>query len=175
MNAIQELLNLDITSVFSRIVIILFAIVAMYELIGKVSIIINKPVSWVRKKNEDHELLMQTISNLSNLTEKQKSDVEQSIRHDKLIKEDLSKVVNTLNIINDKLDAMEKKTDDSERAKLKDRIAQAYRKHHESGEWTRMDKEAYEGLIRDYEAHGGKNSFVHDICEPESFTWKIID
>ena len=63
--------------------IILFAIVAMYELIGKVSIIINKPVSWVRKKNEDHELLMQTISNLSNLTEKQKSDVEQSIRHDK--------------------------------------------------------------------------------------------
>ena len=70
---------------------------------------------------------------------------------------------------------MEKKTDDSERAKLKDRIAQAYRKHHESGEWTRMDKEAYEGLIRDYEAHGGKNSFVHDICEPESFTWKIID
>lgn len=92
MNAIQELLNLDITSVFSGIVIILFSIVAMYELIGKVSIIINKPVSWVRKKNEDHELLMQTISNLSNLTEKQKSDVEQSIRHDKLIETRLNEL-----------------------------------------------------------------------------------
>ena len=92
MNTIQELLNLDITSVFYGIVIILFAIVAMYELIGKVSIIINKPVSWVRKKNEDHELLMQTISNLSNLTEKQKSDVEQSIRHDKLIETRLNEL-----------------------------------------------------------------------------------
>ena len=92
MNAIQELLNLDITSVFSGIVIILFSIVAMYELIGKVSIIINKPVSWVRKKNEDHELLMQTISNLSNLTKKQKSDVEQSIRHDKLIETRLNEL-----------------------------------------------------------------------------------
>ena len=92
MNAIEKLLNLDITSVFSGIAIILFAIVAMYELIGKVSIIINKPVSWVRKKNEDHELLMQTISNLSNLTEKQKSDVEQSIRHDKLIETRLNEL-----------------------------------------------------------------------------------
>lgn len=92
MNAIEKLLNLDITSVFSGIVIILFSIVAMYELIGKVSIIINKPVSWVRKKNEDHELLMQTISNLSNLTEKQKSDVEQSIRHDKLIETRLNEL-----------------------------------------------------------------------------------
>lgn len=92
MNAIEKLLNLDITSVFSGIVIILFSIVAMYELIGKVSIIINKPVSWVRKKNEDHELLMQTISNLSNLTKKQKSDVEQSIRHDKLIETRLNEL-----------------------------------------------------------------------------------
>ena len=92
MNAIEKLLNLDITSVFSGIVIILFSIVAMYEVIGKVSIIINKPVSWVRKKNEDHELLMQTISNLSNLTKKQKSDVEQSIRHDKLIETRLNEL-----------------------------------------------------------------------------------
>lgn len=92
MNAIEKLLNLDITSVFSGIVIILFAIVALYELIGKVSIIINKPVGWVRKKNEDHELLMQTISNLSNLTEKQKNDVEQSIRHDKLIETRLNEL-----------------------------------------------------------------------------------
>ena len=92
MNALEKLLNLDITSVFSGIVIILFSIVAMYEVIGKVSIIINKPVSWVRKKNEDHELLMQTISNLSNLTKKQKSDVEQSIRHDKLIETRLNEL-----------------------------------------------------------------------------------
>lgn len=74
-----------------------------------------------------------------------------------------------------KLDRMEAKSDASELAKLKDRIAQAYRKYHEAGKWTRMDKESYDGLIRDYEAHGGSNSFVHTICEPESYTWEIID
>ena len=75
----------------------------------------------------------------------------------------------------DKLNLMEAKNDASELAKLKDRIAQAYRKYHEAGKWTRMDKESYEGLIQDYEAHGGSNSFVHTICEPESFTWEIVD
>lgn len=31
-----------------------------------------------------------------------------------------------------------------------------------------MEKEAFEDLIADYEAHGGENSFVHSICKPES-------
>ena len=38
-----------------------------------------------------------------------------------------------------------------------------------------MEREAFNDLISDYEAHGGQNSFVHSICEPESQTWNVID
>lgn len=130
---------------------------------------------WLRKRNEDHELLLSTTKRLALLENQRSIDVKESIRHDKAIKEDLSKVASVVDQIIDKLDLMEAKHDASELAKLKDRIAQAYRKYHETGKWTRMDKESYDGLIKDYEAHGGSNSFVHTICEPESYTWEIVD
>ena len=57
----------------------------------------------------------------------------------------------------------------------KDRISQSYRYYHAKGQWNSMEKEAFDGLIRDYESHGGENSFVHSVCEPESCTWKIVD
>ena len=41
--------------------------------------------------------------------------------------------------------------------------------------WNHMAKEALEGLIRQYESHGGSNSFVHSIVEPEIQTWKLVD
>ena len=130
---------------------------------------------WMQKRNADHKLLLSTTQKLSLLETQQDIDVKESIRHDKAIKEDLSRVSSVVEQIIAKLDRMEAKSDASELAKLKDRIAQAYRKYHEAGKWTRMDKESYDGLIRDYEAHGGSNSFVHTICEPESYTWEIID
>jgi len=68
---------------------------------------------------------------------------------------------------------MQKKSDASERARLKDRIGQAYRNYHERGSWSEMEKESFEGLIYDYEQHGGENSFIHSICEPESFYCSI--
>jgi len=95
--------------------------------------------------------------------------------------ETLNKIVNDVRGTNEKLNVlsqmmieMQKKSDASERARLKDRIGQAYRNYHERGSWSEMEKESFEGLIYDYEQHGGENSFIHSICEPESYTWKII-
>lgn len=75
---------------------------------------------------------------------------------------------------------MQRKSDESERHKLHDRIGQSYRYYHErfinnapGGVWTKMEKEAFDGLILDYENHGGKNSFVHTVCQPESAQWTI--
>ena len=75
---------------------------------------------------------------------------------------------------------MQQKTDESERHKLHDRIGQSYRYYHDryirqcpEGVWTEMEKMAFNGLIQDYENHGGKNSFVHDKCLPESLLWTI--
>lgn len=70
---------------------------------------------------------------------------------------------------------MQDKNDASDRARIKDRIAQSYRFYHEKKQWTHMEKEAFEDLIASYEAAGGTNSFVHSICEPECQTWIIVD
>ena len=47
MNAIRELFKLDIQTVIFGIFIILSGIIAIYEIIGKFSKIIGKPVKWV--------------------------------------------------------------------------------------------------------------------------------
>ena len=38
-----------------------------------------------------------------------------------------------------------------------------------------MEKEAFDGLIEEYEEAGGNNSFVHDIVMPESYTWELVE
>lgn len=48
---------------------------------------------WMRRRHEDHELLIKTTQGLNALQTKHQEDVLQSIRHDKLIKEELSKAV----------------------------------------------------------------------------------
>ena len=66
--------------------------VSTATLIGKASEIIGKPVKWVKKRNNDHELLVKTSEGLNELKQKQEEDTKQSIRHDKMIKEDLEKL-----------------------------------------------------------------------------------
>ena len=67
-------------------------VIGITVLIGKFSEIIGKPVKWVKNRSEDHELLIKTAQGLNELKEKQEEDTKQSIRHDKIIKDDLEKL-----------------------------------------------------------------------------------
>lgn len=109
-----------------------------------------------REKNQ-----VDTIANL-------KSEVE-------LIKSHQTTMMKSVDAISQAVKAMQEKSDAAERARLKDRIGQAYRYYNEKGRWNTMEKDAFEDLINSYEAAGGKNSFVHDICMPESLKWDLID
>ena len=64
----------------------------MYELIGKFSKIIGKPVRWVREKECDHNLIIQTTERLNELQKQHEESVKQSIKHDKVIRNDLEKL-----------------------------------------------------------------------------------
>ena len=86
MESIQNLTKIDFPSWIIVGFMILSGFIAMYEIIGKFSDIIGKPVGWIKKRKEDHELLKNTIQTLSSLKEKQENDVKQSIKHDELIK-----------------------------------------------------------------------------------------
>lgn len=113
------------------------------------------------------------------------NDRNQSLR----IQEQLTKSIQE---INDKLDKMKydtdmrflenqkqlqetrEKTDKRTRAEMKDKISRAYRYYHAKKSWNYMEKEALLDLIEEYEAAGGKNSFVHSVVVPEMCLWEEI-
>ena len=92
MGDLTSLFKLDFPTVIIGVFIILSACIAVYEIIGKFSKIIGKPVKWVREKDNDHKLLIDTANGLKELQEKHENSVSQSIRHDKIIREDLEKL-----------------------------------------------------------------------------------
>ena len=92
MEQIEQFMNIDFSSFFILCFVFMSGVVGIFTLIGKFSEIIKRPVSWVRKKNEDHELLIKTAQGLNELRAKQDEDTKQSIRHDRMIKEDLEKL-----------------------------------------------------------------------------------
>lgn len=104
MDEILALIEIDFGVVFTGIIILLFAFVSILTLIEKISVIINKPVKWLRRRNEDHELVIKTAEELKKLSSKHEEDTKQSIRHDEMIRNDLKKI--TRIVIDTKIDDM---------------------------------------------------------------------
>lgn len=92
MDAVTELANIDFLSWFLIGFLILSAFVAANEIIGKFSVMIGKPVKWMKKRSEDHDLLIQTAQSLSELQRKHEEDMRQSDKHDAELKEDIRKL-----------------------------------------------------------------------------------
>ena len=133
-------------------------------------------VSYWKKKfrirtgfDEDKETLEERIATLE--------------KHDKWQYNEISKISTVVDRIKDEVTLMRKQRDEDKLAEYKDKVGQSYRCYKErkySEEepvpyWNHMEKEALEGLIKQYESHGGENSFVHSIVEPEMQTWKVIE
>lgn len=81
----------------------------------------------------------------------------------------------SINTVSDRVAEMQRRNDENERSKLKDRIAQSYRYHKSHGYWSSMDKEAFNDLVKAYEAAGGKNSFIHSVCIPNTLQFDVVD
>lgn len=174
MDTITELFKLDIASLFVGVFLVLSALISMFTIIGRFSELIRKPVWWIKKKNEDHELLIKTTQTLNALQQKHEEDVNQSIRHDKIIKEDLSLVSAKMDALSVQISDMQHKMDETEMAKLKDSIVNYYRKYKDIGEWSKLESDAFWDLFCRYEAHGG-NGFIHSVVEPVMREINIID
>lgn len=90
MDEILELTKVDFSFVFITVISSLVGIKAVITLLEWVIDKMGLETKWMRKKREEHELLVQTSQNLSELQEKHKHDVEESNTHDEDIKEKLS-------------------------------------------------------------------------------------
>ena len=92
MDVIKELFEIDIVAMIIGIFIIMSAVISMITIIGKFSEYIGKPIKWIQNKNSDHILLICTAERVERMEQQREIDVEQSIRHDKEIKNDLEKL-----------------------------------------------------------------------------------
>ena len=165
MDEINAIFQLDFVSIIISIFIVMSAVVSTASLIGKFSVIIGKPVKWIKKKNKDHELLICTVKNVESLQSRHEETVKQSIRHDDMIKDDISKLSETVNGIANTLTEMQQKSNDTELKKLKDTLVGYYNKFKNVGEWSKLDANVFWDLFDDYEKRGG-DGYVHSIIEP---------
>lgn len=92
MEIITELLKLDFPSLIVGFFILLSSIIATYEIVGKFSKIIGRPVKWVREQENDHCFLIQTAKKLDDLEAEHRKDVTQSNHNDEMIRQDLRKL-----------------------------------------------------------------------------------
>ena len=154
--------------------LVVFIVVTLYVNWGKLK---EKLHGWRNKENNKELLKNMVYQNDERLRELEKQrliDVEQSIKHDQELQECIKGVSEQVNSVSKKIDTMKHENDATKQAELKDKIGQSYRYYRERKQWNSMEEEALKGLIKQYEAHGGENSFVHSIVEPESYTWKKI-
>lgn len=104
MESIIELTKIDYMSLFISIFIILLGIKAIVTLFEWVIEKLGLETKQMRNKREEHELLIKTSQNLSELQEKHIKDVEQSIIHDKRINDKLENL--TKMFLNKQIDDM---------------------------------------------------------------------
>ncbi len=90
MEAITELKTLDFFFIFTSVFVILTGLKAIISVSEYFIEKFGIETKWMRKKREEHELLVKTSENLAKLQEKHNQDVEQSILYDKQIKDELS-------------------------------------------------------------------------------------
>lgn len=194
MEVINQLQGLDYAYLLFGFMAILAAwkfISSLWEgTIGKLGL----ETKGMRKRREEHELLVQTSKNVNELSktvaslmEKHKHDMDDmysdNIKYRDQSREIKSDITNRIENISNKLDAIQMQTDqrfleneekENKRvqAEIKDKIAQSYRHYNSVKRISEMELEALEGLIETYESYGGKNSFIHSIVQKEMYTWE---
>ena len=113
MDAITELFKQDFSSIILGIFIIMSGIIAVYEIVCRFFSIFGKPIGVMKQRKADHELLLKTVKDLTELHNKHEEDTKQSIKHDEMMRKDLLKLTNTVNGIAKNLECMQKKENET--------------------------------------------------------------
>lgn len=92
MNELIELTNVDFSSVFISVFIILVGVKAIVSLFEWVINKLGLETKWMREKREEHELLLNTSNSLVSLQEKHEVDMKKSDEHDAEMRNDIKKL-----------------------------------------------------------------------------------
>ncbi len=92
MEAITELINVDFSSVFAAVFIILVGLKAIVPLLEWAVEKLGLETKWMRRRREEHTLLVRTSQNLDALQKTHAEDMQKSDLHDKVLQADVKKL-----------------------------------------------------------------------------------
>lgn len=69
MSELTQVMNMDFAQLFINIIVILVAFVFVVGVLEKFSIIIGKPFKWIKKKDDDHKILMDAVATMKSMQE----------------------------------------------------------------------------------------------------------
>lgn len=92
MSEIIELTKVNFSSVFIAVFVILIGVKAIISLLEWFITKLGLETKWMRKRREEHDLLIQTSQGLIELQEHHKKDIEHSDRRDEEIASDIKKL-----------------------------------------------------------------------------------
>lgn len=165
MSEIQEAMTIDFGYVFLSVLIMFVSLKSIIALFDWVMNRFGIETKAMRQRREEHDLIIKTSEELNALKGKHEESVEESNRQDKMIKQDIANLADTVNGIANTLVEMQQKINNTEMATLKDKILLYYKKYKDIGEWDEFESEVFWGLYDSYISHGG-NSFVKNEIAP---------
>ena len=170
---LETLENLGISTPrwFFWIVLVIVILIGMNFLLKKY---VKPIVEYFEDLNERAIKIKELESEMTILKENQLRNVEHCKDNDSELRSQIKEVSDKVSVVANMIIEMQARIDESNVAKLKDRIREIYADHHRSQVITKMELETLEGLIDDYTAAGG-NSFIHSIVTPELFNWQVVD
>lgn len=89
MSEIIELTNVDFSSIFISVFIILIGTKTIVSLFEWIITKLGLETKWMREKREEHELLINTSNSLISLQEKHDEDMKRSDKHDEEMRNDI--------------------------------------------------------------------------------------
>lgn len=140
---------------------------------------------WRKTKNNEEDFnnlvysLRDSVIELKSTMEQYQINREHDRNDSIRIREEMYEVIdrqsNGIKELKDIITNMEIRNSKTKRAEIKEKIERLYSECHPNMTCTEMAFETLQDLIEEYEEHGGKNSFVHSIVEPEMLTWNKIN
>ncbi len=174
MGNIEALLGVDFRGFLIVLFIILFGIVSIIELLCRLASYLGKPIGFFKTQKQDHELLIETVESLKELRKQHTEAVMQSIKHDNVLRNDITSVSASIKTISMQIAEMQKKNDEAEVANIRDRLIQYYHKFQHADSWSRLDKDAFSRLLREYESRGG-DGYIHTVVIPVMEELNVVD
>lgn len=153
MSELESLFRIDYVRLIMDIFIILVGIVTIGNIVSKFSEMIGKPVGWVKRRSEDHEMITKTVTELNDFREKY-------ITRGLKVEEEVEKLQRTQAEVKETLHDMSKKDDKlgdeissliiANRETLGDRIDEKFRYYFSIGG---IPADEYEGFVSLHDAY----------------------